>query len=295
MIGAVQGNIQNSYLYKMKTLVREIKFARLLQSIYNHGLFKQNSVVDKFQSRMRIKDSRRSSIKFVLSSYYYSYEINGYDKTQQIVEELFTLRNEIQLSLKQRWGDDLQGVGGNICGKEILLYNLVLKYKPNIVIETGVAQGISSRFILEALKKNNHGILISVDLPNYVESGKINSDGQFDGVHVKKDLGVGWLVPEELKDRWELYLGDAKSILPSIKEDADIFVHDSDHSYGHMMFEFEFASKHLSENGILVSDDIGWNSSFNDFLSLHQDAFAAIYVDKFTGIVRKKPTLAQVT
>ena len=42
------------------------------------------------------------------------------------------------------------GGGGNY----ILLYFLIIKFKPQNVVETGVAAGWSSLFILRALKKN---------------------------------------------------------------------------------------------------------------------------------------------
>ena len=47
----------------------------------------------------------------------------------------------------------------------IALYTLSRSIKPGIVVETGVASGISSAYILRALDKNNHGKLFSIDLP----------------------------------------------------------------------------------------------------------------------------------
>ena len=46
--------------------------------------------------------------------------------------------------------------------------------EPQVVLETGVAYGVSSAFILRALEENGHGILHSVDLPplrRYESSG----------------------------------------------------------------------------------------------------------------------------
>jgi hypothetical protein len=42
---------------------------------------------------------------------------------------------------------------------------LVRHLRPRKVVETGVAHGVTSRFILEALKKNGDGHLWSIDLP----------------------------------------------------------------------------------------------------------------------------------
>ena len=67
-----------------------------------------------------------------------------------------------------------------------IIYTMIRCFKPRIVVETGVANGASSTFILSALKKNNFGKLYSIDLPS-------------------KDLllkeEIGWLVPQSLRDR----------------------------------------------------------------------------------------------
>ncbi len=46
---------------------------------------------------------------------------------------------------------------------------------------------------------------------------------------------------------------------------CDMFYHDSDHTYDHMIFEFEESKKYLTQNGVIVSDDISWNASLWDF------------------------------
>jgi hypothetical protein len=56
----------------------------------------------------------------------------------------------------------------------------------------------------------------------------------------------------------------------------DIFIHDSEHSYENMMFEYMTAWDHLKEGGILLSDDTNLNKAFSDFsakeswLKVHQ-------------------------
>ncbi len=68
-----------------------------------------------------------------------------------------------------------------------IIYTIIRCFKPRIVVETEVANGASSTFILSALEKNNFGKLYSIDLPS-------------------KDLllkeEVGWLVPQSLRNRW---------------------------------------------------------------------------------------------
>ena len=47
---------------------------------------------------------------------------------------------------------------------------------------------------------------------------------------------------------------------------VDVFIHDSLHTYDHMMWEFETAYPHLQDGGLLFSDDALWNRSFFDFV-----------------------------
>ena len=164
--------------------------------------------------------------------------------------------------------------------------SVIRKYIPENVVETGVAQGVSSRFILEALKDNNAGKLTSIDLPNYNPKGQINRDGQNDSVFVKKELGVGWIVPDSLRGRWNLLLGDSKEILRNLDVTPDIFFHDSDHSYEHMTFEFEWAYDHLTSEGFIVSDDINWNKSFEDFIGRHKNSVKKLYSKFGTGVAK---------
>jgi hypothetical protein len=78
----------------------------------------------------------------------------------------------------------------------------------------------------------------------------------------------GWLVPRRLRARWELTLGRSQEQLRPLLERLraiDFFLHDSEHSYECMTFEFRLAFAHLEDGGVLGSDDTKWNSSFSDF------------------------------
>ena len=133
-------------------------------------------------------------------------------------------------------------------------YAAVRALKPNCVIETGVANGVSSSYLLLALRKNGQGCLHSVGLadPAFLPAGK----------------EPGWLVPEWLRSGWQIHLGDARDILPSLfgqLGSIDVFIHDSLHTYEHMMWEFETAYPYLRPGGLLFADDALWNDAFHDF------------------------------
>jgi len=128
-----------------------------------------------------------------------------------------------------------------------IIYTIIRYLKPRIVIETGVANGASSTFILSALEKNNLGKLYSIDLPS-------------------KDLllkeEIGWLVPQSLRHRWELIIGDSRIVLPKLLAElghVDIFLHDSLHTLEHILFELKESYNYIPKGGFLIVDDINVN------------------------------------
>src|SRR5206468_7861490 len=103
------------------------------------------------------------------------------------------------------------------------IYVVVRAIKPSVIVETGVASGLSSAHILRALAANGTGTLHSIDLPN-VQQGSILPEGRTSG----------WIVPDSLRGRWKLQIGDTRKLLPKLLGtlgNVDIFLHDSDHSY----------------------------------------------------------------
>ncbi len=144
------------------------------------------------------------------------------------------------------------------------LYHLIREKRPEIVVETGVANGLSSSIILKALDENGEGRLYSVDMPYVVEG----EEDEKTGAVIPPGRSSGWAVPESLKGRWELILGDTFNETPKVLEKVekiDIFIHDSDHSYEGMMFEFSLAWRHLRKGGVLLADNIDFSDAFSDF------------------------------
>lgn len=150
-------------------------------------------------------------------------------------------------------------------GRAILLYLTTRLARPATVIETGCFTGWDSAVILQALAKNGEGRLVSIDLP--AEPGKFSQLAGRPRAGLPPDLPVGFLVPEALRSRWTLVIDDVRNVLPSLLAELDsvgIFFHDSDHTYAHMMWEYTTALPKLSPGGILVSDDISWNTALWD-------------------------------
>jgi predicted O-methyltransferase YrrM len=141
------------------------------------------------------------------------------------------------------------------------LYAVVRVAKPAVMVETGVSSGMSSAHILRALAKNGSGRLYSIDLPNVQE-----------GSELPQGRTTGWIVPDALRDRWNLQLGDTYELLPKLLRSlghVDVFLHDSDHSYEGMSFEFEQALPKIEPGGLLLSDDSHLHRAWDDFCARH--------------------------
>lgn len=173
---------------------------------------------------------------------------------------------------------------GQIASPEVL-YTICRILKPEVVVETGVASGLSSAYILKALNDNVKGKLISIDMPNYEEELMKTQPGYLENPQaiIPEGKETGWVVPHDLRERWVLKLGLVKDLLtPTLDElTIDIFLHDSEHSYDNMMFEFVNAWKTMKDGGVLLSHDITWNSSFADFAKKVGRKYEPIY---FTGM-----------
>jgi hypothetical protein len=135
---------------------------------------------------------------------------------------------------------------------------LTLHLRPAAVVETGVARGVTTRVILQALARNEVGRLWSVDLPPPRDR------------HLHDQIGAA--VPEELRDRWTYVPGSSRRRLPGLLTQLgaiDIFLHDSRHSARNVLFELEHAWSALRPSGVLLVDDIDVNEGFRSFCATH--------------------------
>ena len=154
------------------------------------------------------------------------------------------------------------------------IYKFVRLYKPKQIVETGVANGVSTYFILNAMKKNGVGKLISIDI----------------------NKNVGGLLAGNEKTDWRLYIlnkkSSKKSLVKTLNEiknrNVSIFLHDSNHSYNWQLFEYENALKILKPK-IIMSDDIDNSLAFYYFCKkTHKNPYILIDRRKFFGVLEIK-------
>jgi predicted O-methyltransferase YrrM len=155
----------------------------------------------------------------------------------------------------------------NLC---VLLFSYIRVNKPQIVVETGVANGITTRVMMSALSEYG-GHLHSFDI--LTEASSVYE-------------GIG---------NWHFHLlstrGAAKEINLVVQEipEIDMWVHDSNHGSTWQEFEYRLAVSKLSKNGILVSDDIdaspAWAKVSSEIL---KNPWAIFDARKVIGIAHKK-------
>jgi methyltransferase family protein len=131
--------------------------------------------------------------------------------------------------------------------------------RPKKVVETGVAHGVTSRFILEALRRNGDGHLWSIDLPPLERAWREQ---------------VGAAVGDRYSDRWSYIRGSSRRRLPELLSrlgQIDLFIHDSLHSERNVRFELDRAWVALRPNGVIIVDDVDANNGFRSFTQAFTD------------------------
>ena len=127
------------------------------------------------------------------------------------------------------------------------LNGIVRKFKPEKIIEIGVAKGGSSSIILNAIKdiKNSH--LYSIDV----------SDRNFIGFCVNKYF-------PELAKKWTLFKGNiAVKFMGHIGKNIDMAFFDSSHFEPGEILDFLIILPFLKEEAIIVFHDIGNQINFS--------------------------------
>jgi hypothetical protein len=123
-----------------------------------------------------------------------------------------------ELRAKLRWRP---GVKNRLhFGFRLGLYALVRALEPDVIVETGTHDGLGSVALLEALDKNGHGRLVSID----------------------PRPGTGWLVPDRLRGCWRQVRATSYDALEEVGH-VDVLVHDSLHVPECERFELQTAAR----------------------------------------------------
>lgn len=177
-----------------------------------------------------------------------------FNVTPEVVSGLVRQAETIDVDEEDHDGG-IQGVGSPMGRTDrITLYCAVRLAKPAVVVETGTAAGASSCYILHALQANGEGgVLHSVDA-------------------TPDRTNVGRLVPDSLRGAYQLHAGNSLEVLDQVfraDEAIDLFLHDSRHTYQHMMAEYQWAWRHTHARSVLCSHDVLMGNVWAHFIRRH--------------------------
>lgn len=145
----------------------------------------------------------------------------------------------------------------------LLAWWLTRRLRPEFAVETGVARGLTTRVVLEAMGES--GRLWSIDLPPLIET------------QLAEETAAA--VPPHLRGRWTLLRGSSRRRLPALVRElprVDLFVHDSMHTSRNVRFELERVWPALRAGGAALVDDVQQNRATQEFLRAHPDATGVI-------------------
>jgi hypothetical protein len=135
---------------------------------------------------------------------------------------------------------------------------------PQVVVETGVAHGVTSAYVLHALDENGSGMLHSIDLPPLAWDA---------------DSKAGRAVAAALRTRWCFHRGMTRRLLKPLLEDVgqvDLFIHDSLHTYRTMRYEMDLVWPKLRRPAAVIADDVHGNEAFKHFVTATRPGLWAV-------------------
>lgn len=260
-------------LFRLKILISAVKNKQSPKMIVKRFF---ELKFDKIRRRKRFEQYKKQMVSPTLALEILfpekTLDSNVFDELEKQLQNYFKKQSDKKPSLENPYVD-INGLPKKICR---ILYFVCWFSKPEIIVETGVANGISSSYILLALKNRNEGKLYSVD-------------GIFMPYHTKEKIGQA--IPEHLKNKQSLVIGDSQVVLKKLLPDLgiiDLFLHDSYHTYNQMITEYNIAWPYIKTGGFLTSDIIDLNDAFLDFAEkIERDPIIILEENRFFGIIKK--------
>jgi Methyltransferase domain len=137
------------------------------------------------------------------------------------------------------------------------LYAIARLLHPLHVVEVGVSSGVSSAYILSALRDNGAGTLHSIDLPSRPSAGQRGAERGRSSWTLPPDRDSGWAVPARLRHGWDLRLGDKAELIPMLREQLpriDLVLYDVPHDCDDLAHEFSILDARLGSQSVNIVD-----------------------------------------
>jgi predicted O-methyltransferase YrrM len=198
-----------------------------------------------FQRPSRAKANKRNQVEAVSTSLY-----SMWDAVARFAKEIRASEFMGEM-IRRRDAFGSEGVMGALdCAT---LYALTRWLRPAVVVESGGFIGMSSAFILKALADEK------------LATSKLYS------IELSEDCDQGALISDELRSAASFIAmrGRIEDLLKrgQLPPSIDMFLHDSSHSYRHMLWEFRQFWQRLRDGGLLVSHDVQMNAAFSEFIA----------------------------
>lgn len=145
-------------------------------------------------------------------------------------------------SLRERFLSTEYGPNTEYSNWRDLLYVLTRLLEPDRVVVTGVRGGLSSAYVLNALERNGHGELVSIDIG--------------DTTLIPPDVEpreIGWIVPDSLRGRWTIELGDSTTLLQHALAGGRVELFLSDVPNDILATELDAAAAAMPSGGVVVT------------------------------------------
>ena len=206
----------------------------------------------------------KSRNKIFVDGYMYLRTMYSEEQIKTLVLEGKQVWNEESSSDKNKVAAIHWNAESNLC---VLLYALILLNGFKTVVETGVANGVTTRVIMRALERTN-GTLHSFDI---LESSRNVYNG---------------------KGNWKFHkLEPNRKIQNQLEKEAnligpcDIWLHDSNHGQTWQSFEYSLAWNLLIPGGVLLSDDVDASPAWGEAAISYLNNPAIVFdTRKFIGV-----------
>jgi hypothetical protein len=145
-------------------------------------------------------------------------------------------------------------------GNRLAWYVIVRALKPELIVETGIYQGLGSLALLRALARNNKegapGELMSFDT----------------------NPRAGSIVREKARNGWHRFVGSTHDrLLPALDgRRVNMLIQDTPHTEENQRFEFEAALSHAASDLLLVDCSGGWASTLEDICAERNGTFHSV-------------------
>lgn len=133
------------------------------------------------------------------------------------------------------------------CGD--LIQRVIKTLRPKVGVEVGLAFGISTLYILEALKESGGEKLVGMDPAQH------DNHWRGGGLHNIRQAGYESL--------YEFHENTSQQVLPALVGEGqriDFAFIDGWHTFDHTLIDFFFIDQMLNAGGIVVFDDVGYPS-----------------------------------